>query len=199
MPRRYRMAARSAAVQETRRRIVEAAMALHTQQGILPTSYQEIAQRAGTALATVYRHFPTLDDLVRACAGGILVLRPLTPEQAAATFRGLTRLAARLEVLVYGTFDCYERDRGWLHAARREEDLVPALRDAARVLRDNLRTLTAAALEGHQPPERTITLIASLIDFPVWETLRTAGLNQAETAEEILELVRGHLARVGIL
>ncbi len=79
MPRRYRMDARAASVEQTRRRIVEAAKILHADQGILGTSYEEIARRADVAPATVYRQFPTLSDLLPACACSIHVLQPPSP------------------------------------------------------------------------------------------------------------------------
>jgi AcrR family transcriptional regulator len=199
VPRRYRMGTRAAAVEETRRRLVEASKELHAEQGILGTSYEEIARRAGVAPATVYRHFPTLNDLLPACARSIQVLRPLTMEQAAETFRGMSRPALRLEALVRGTCECYARDQGWLQAARREEELLPALRDVAQVQRDNLRLLVGAALAGTGASARTAAVIAALIDFPVWQAFRDMGLGAAETADQLLELVRDRLDQEAVL
>jgi AcrR family transcriptional regulator len=198
MPRRYRVAARAARVAETRRRIVEASQALHAAQGVLATSYEQIARQAGTAPATVYRHFPSLDDLLLACAHTVHVLRPLTPEQAAEAFRGLDGLELRLRVLVAGTCECYARDQGGLRAARREEDLFPAPLEVVRVQRGNLRLL-AAALAGTGAGKRTVRVVAALLDFPIWQSLRDAGLGEEETAAEILALVRSHLLREAVL
>src|SRR5947207_9411196 len=66
-PRTYRMTRRAAANAETRRRIVDAAITLHAEKGVLGTSWPDIAKRADVALGTVYRHFPSLDQLVPAC------------------------------------------------------------------------------------------------------------------------------------
>src|SRR5919112_1504395 len=66
-PRNYDMSKRAAAAAATRRRIVDATRELHTEQGIAATSWDQIAARAGVGVGTVYRHFPTLDDLVPAC------------------------------------------------------------------------------------------------------------------------------------
>src|SRR5438067_11979435 len=65
-PRAYRMTRRAAANAETRRRIVDAAITLHAEKGVLGTSWPDIAKRADVALGTVYRHFPSLDQLVPA-------------------------------------------------------------------------------------------------------------------------------------
>ncbi len=195
MPRRYRMSARAAAVEQTRQRIIAASMDLHAEQGILGTSYEEVAERADTSPATVYRHFPSLDELLPACAPSIQVLRPLAPGQADELFSDLKRPTLRMEVLVRGTCDCYARDHGWLNAARREEDLVPALGDIATTQRENLRLLTEAALAGHDVSARTLRAIVALIDFPFWKLLRDAGASDAEAADQILELVRDQLAK----
>ena len=43
-------------------------MHLHLEQGIVATTWEDIARRADVATATVYRHYPTLDELVGAAA-----------------------------------------------------------------------------------------------------------------------------------
>jgi AcrR family transcriptional regulator len=197
--RRYRMDTRAAAVEETRRRIVEAAKTLHAEQGVLGTNYEEIARRAGTSQATVYRHFPSLGELLPACARSIHVLQPLTPARARATFHGMEHPSLRVEVLVRGTCECYARDAGWLHAARREEDLFPALHEIVRVQRENLRLLARAALAGTEASERTVRVVAALVDFPVWQALRDAGLSDTEATAQVLELVRVTLIHEDIL
>src|SRR5918997_6556705 len=88
-PRKYDMGRRAAAVEETRRRIVDATLELHAAQGIAATSWDEIAARAGVGVGTVYRHFPSLDELVPACGRVSMKLLAL-PDRAdtAALFAG---------------------------------------------------------------------------------------------------------------
>ncbi len=50
----------------TRERIVHTAYELFTRRGIRAVSMDEVIARAGVAKATLYRHFPTKDDLVLA-------------------------------------------------------------------------------------------------------------------------------------
>src|SRR5438477_12067897 len=79
-PRNYRMTRRAAANAETRRRIVDAAITLHAEKGVLGTSWPDIAKRADVARGTVYRHFPSLDQLVPACTSEkALRMRPPGP------------------------------------------------------------------------------------------------------------------------
>ncbi|GAB4332029.1 MAG: hypothetical protein Kow0010_17740 [Dehalococcoidia bacterium] len=192
------MRARAAAAQQTRERIMEAAMTLHAEQGVLATSYEQIAQRAGTAVATVYRHFPTLADLLPACARSIHVLQPVTPELVKDLFRGLERPSSRMEVLVRGTCECYERDGAWLRAARYEEHLLEPLGNLARLQRENLALLVRAALEGANASEQTARVLAALIDFPVWDALQAAGLSAAGATDQVLALVHDQLAKENI-
>lgn len=59
MTRPYTLKRRAERQDETRRRIVEAAIELHQTIGPAATTVSEIAQRAGVGRVTVYRHFPT--------------------------------------------------------------------------------------------------------------------------------------------
>jgi AcrR family transcriptional regulator len=183
------MQAREMGVERTRERILEAARSLHAEQGIGLTNYEEIAHRAETSTATVYRHFPNLASLLPACADSIQVLRPATPLLAEQLFAGLDQPAQRIEVLVRGTCECYRRDGGWLAAARGEERSIEALRDIARTQAANLRLLSDAALEGLQMDGRRRQRIAALIDFPVWQSLKAAGFSEEEAEAEMLHLV----------
>ncbi len=58
---------RARARDETRERIVRATMQLHDEKGVAATSFLDVAKRAGTGAATVYRHFPDIGALVSAC------------------------------------------------------------------------------------------------------------------------------------
>jgi len=63
----YRMSKRAQQVDETRRRIVIATVALHGTVGPANTTISAIAEAAGVTRVTVYRHFPDEDALFAAC------------------------------------------------------------------------------------------------------------------------------------
>jgi|AP12_2_1047962.scaffolds.fasta_scaffold35094_1 AcrR family transcriptional regulator len=69
MSRRYQLRQRAERQEETRGRIVEAAVTLHGTVGIAQTTVTQIADLAGVGRQTVYRHFPDELTLVRACSG----------------------------------------------------------------------------------------------------------------------------------
>jgi len=64
----YRMTKRSAAVEDTRQRIIEATVTLHGTVGPAATTVMGVAEQAGVTRATVYRHFPDDTTLFEACS-----------------------------------------------------------------------------------------------------------------------------------
>jgi AcrR family transcriptional regulator len=69
MKRSYRLKQRAEGQDQTRQKIVDAAIQLHQAKGLSATSMNDIAQRAQVAKVTVYRHFPDVGTLVNACSG----------------------------------------------------------------------------------------------------------------------------------
>src|SRR5438105_3465915 len=190
------MTRRAEASDRTRKRIVEAAMVLQARHGILATSWDAIAGRADVATATVYRHFPSLAELLPACADSVFNSTGMpTPDRAAEIFAGAGTPLARLERLVRGTCDCYARGEGWLNAARRERELIPAVRDAVERQRQSVEVLVRIALQGARVGSRTIKALTALIDFPFWRSLSESGLTRHESEELIIDLVGVTLAR----
>src|SRR5712692_10288397 len=112
-PRKYELDQRAATMEATRRRIVEATIALHREKGIVATSYRDIARRADVGLGTVYHHFPAIDDLVMACGGRLLELtQPPGPD----VFAGLRARRRRVERLTSELFGWYGRYPAWRRA-----------------------------------------------------------------------------------
>lgn len=193
-PRRYEMQARSRSVAETRSRIIEAATELHTERGVLATSWEDIADRATVAPATVYRHFPSLVELIPACARSVFdIIRPPTLEEAGAKFARLRTPAERLEVLIRDSVHCYSKGEGWLHAARRERDLIPAVGEAVRVQEETLRTLVRAATDGLDLSRRDLAVLYAFCDFPFFKSLMVSGVRRNAVAGVIVELAVGYV------
>lgn len=190
------MGARAEAVADTRDRIIVAAKVLHAKRGVVTTSWEDIAEQAGVAMATVYRHFPSLDELVPACARSVFdIIQPPTLAEAAEKFESLGTPADRFEFFVRESCSCYAKGVGWLHAAHRERDFVPALDSALRVLEDSLEVLVQAAA-GRRLSPLDLRALFVLCDFPLWWELTSSGLSAREVEEELVSLVR---TRVGLL
>ena len=69
MARQYKLKARADKRDDTRQRIVDAAIELHQTIGPRATSVSDVARRANVGRVTVYRHFPDELSLARACSG----------------------------------------------------------------------------------------------------------------------------------
>src|SRR3712207_9176682 len=96
-PRKYDMSRRASAVAQTRRRIIDATRELHTAQGIGATSWDDIAARTGVGVGTVYRHFPSLDELIPACGEVSMEIVALPdPQNAASLFDGVDAAAEQI-------------------------------------------------------------------------------------------------------
>jgi AcrR family transcriptional regulator len=81
MTRKYRLKRRAERQDDTRERIVNAAIELHQTIGPAATTVSDIAERAGVGRVTVYRHFPDELTLFRACSGSYLQRNPLPDPQ----------------------------------------------------------------------------------------------------------------------
>jgi AcrR family transcriptional regulator len=191
-PRRYSREKRQAAVDETRARIVRATMELHHANGIVATSFEDIAKRADVATATVYRHFPTLDQLVGAC--GALTRQtivPPEPQDAPRLFAGAKSLPARVERLAREMAAFYERSqRSWVVVLRDCHQLQP-LRDVIAGHRAMLETYVREALTpiGDHLDARTVHVLCALVDYPLWQSLADRQLRLEEIIDELCRLV----------
>jgi AcrR family transcriptional regulator len=180
-PRNYDMSKRAAAAAGTRRRIVDATRALHTEQGIAATSWDQIAARAGVGVGTVYRHFPTLDELVPACGEVSMEVVGLpSPAEAPALLAGAADPVARL---VAEVFAIYERGAPELQVVRREPDAHPSVAELNDTLEATLEALVLAALPDGSPTDRAVT--RAMIDLDTWQALRTAGLDPEAAVAEV--------------
>src|SRR5215471_7307176 len=125
MTRTYQKTKRAEREAETRRRIVEATVALHTSVGPARTTISAIADKAGVQRHTVYSHFPEDDTLFAACTSHWASLHPFPPaepwEEAADP---LQRFALTLHD-VWGWYGDVESD---LELFFRDAELVPAVR-----------------------------------------------------------------------
>src|SRR5260370_7118200 len=111
---------------QTNRRIVQAAIGLHAERGVLDTSWQDIAERAGVSPVTVYRHFRSLSDLIPACARSFVdSVAPLAEEDARAAFAQLVLPMERLEMLIRDDCACYAPGRERFHTPIHTSDLFP--------------------------------------------------------------------------
>jgi len=188
--RSYSMKRRAEQQAGTRRLLVDAAVALHAEKGILNTKPAEIASRADVALTTYYKHFPSLGTLVTACTTRGLELIP--PPNPATLLALAPNSAQRIAPMVRMLFEYYQAREPWVYVGRTEQHLIPELRpvvDRQGALRDAF--VDAALGPGTDP--KIAGVIAALVDFWAWRTLRRErGLSQ----EEVISTVTAAVQRV---
>src|SRR6202171_707787 len=118
--RQYRMAGRAIKFHKTRDQIVRAAVRLHGENGVRETSWEAIGKSAGVSTATVYRHFPSLEALIPACAQAAFAAGAQLPTTAELTglFSGLASISERLERVITESCRCLPRGEGSLQRFR---------------------------------------------------------------------------------
>jgi AcrR family transcriptional regulator len=180
---------RRAAVEETRRRILEATLALHTEKGILGTSWQDIARRADVSVGTVYKHFPSLDELVPAC-GELMyaITRPPSLEDAPEIFAGAGPLEERLGRLISELFDFYERGAPYIETDIQERRL-PVVQEWEAHMRATIAGLVREALQPVGPDEETVGVVSALLDFSTFKSFMDRGIQKEQVAKTMNEVL----------
>ena len=187
-PRKYDMSRRASAAAQTRKRIIDATRELHGEQGIAATSWDDIAARAGVGVGTVYRHFPSLDELIPACGEiSMDVIALPDPDEAAPLFDGADDQEARVERLVGEVFAAYERGAPQLHAMRREPGVHPGVAEAAMHVEASLGALVDAAVGSDRK------VVRAMIDLGTWQALRDQGLQPAEAVDTVSRMLAARL------
>ena len=188
-PRKYTMDKRKAAVQETRQRIVEATLALHAEKGIFGTSWQDIAHRADVSVGTVYKHFPSLDELVPAC-GELMyaITRPPSLEDAPRIFAGADSTEERLGRLISELFDFYERGATYIETDFQERQL-PAVVEWEAYMRSIIAGLVREALVSAGPDERTVQAVSALLDFSTFKSFLDRDIPKEQAAKTMGEVL----------
>ncbi len=172
MARTYTLKRRAEKQEQTRRRIVDAAVELHGSVGPARTTFSMVAERASVQRHTLYAHFPDERHLLLACSAQHLRQSP--PPDAEA-WRAIDDAAVRLRqglAAIYGWFaqnadmaGCVLRDAE-SHAPTRE---IVALR-----LGPYFAAYHEVLGEGLETAQRALLHLA--LNFFAWRALRETGL-----------------------
>ena len=163
----YSLGKRAEKAEETRRRIVEAAVGLHCSIGPARTTVAQIAEKAGVQRHTYYAHFPEERDLFLACSAHALERDPMpdvggwasVPAGAERLRRGLAELYA-----------WYQRNAGQTACVLRDAETHALTRETVE-LRMMPTFMRMAERLGEGVPERARALIGVAMDFHCWRAL----------------------------
>ena len=190
--RTYELKRRAERQEETRRRIIDAAIELHTTRGPSRTTVQAIAERAGVTRPTVYAHFPDERSLFEACSGHVrATVPPPDPRPWDAIGDPSERLAAALRNL-YGY---YERLEPLLENVERDAAVIPLIAEmnTYRVrYREEVRDLLLRAWPTRGDARaRVRRVIGHALEFNTWQSLvRRQGCTNEEAVRLMLAFVR---------
>ncbi len=188
MTRTYTLKKRAEQQAETRQRIVEAAVELHSSLGPAATTLSMVADRAGVQRHTLYAHFPDERSLAMACSGLVHERDPL-PE--AAVWRAIADRTERFTAALSAIYTWYERNASLMacvmrdaehHALTRE---IVALRIGPVVA--GWHDVLGASLHARQ---RAMLYLA--LSFFTWRTLvGDGGLTQRAAVRVIVQAIDG--------
>ncbi len=177
---------------DTRRRIVDAAIELHTSVGPARTSISAVARKAGVQRLTVYRHFPREADLFEACTVHGWERNPL-PEFA--RWGAIRDPERRLRHALTELYAYYDRVGDAFLVIARDLPYVPALADANAPYFERWVEMRDVLATGWNPRRRRrrrlLAAIEHALDLTTWESLRRRrGLEPPEAVSLLVDLVR---------
>jgi AcrR family transcriptional regulator len=186
----YRLGKRAEQQAETRRRIVEAAVALHGEIGPAATTMTMLAERAGVQRHTLYAHFPDERSLLMACSGLFMERNPLPDPEPWRGLSGEARLRSGFEAL----YAWYGRNAAVNGCVLRDAEIHDGVREVAELRMappfGAIREVLGEGLDAGQ-----LAMLGLMMSFFSWRSLvRDEGLRPAEAASLAADAVLGATA-----
>lgn len=184
-------------MEETRDRITRAAFELHATVGPAQATISAIAERAGVQRHTVYRHFPDIVSLIRACtAHGMEITGLPQPERWEAIDAALVRLRVALEEM----YAYYRANERMIANVLRDLPVMPELAAGSSEYQDHLGRIWGTVLTPWNRlrgtrGQRVRALVSTALEFGTWQALTTrGGLTDAQAAGTMVGSVDAALA-----
>ena len=195
-PRTYELKRRAERQEETRRRIVEAAVELHTTLGPSQTSVKAIAERAGVTRPTVYAHFPDDRAMLVACSGHV---RDTVPPPDPEPWRAIADPEERLATALRELYAYYERLEPLIANVERDAGVIPLVAEMngyrVRYLEESRDLLAQAWSTRGRARTRTRRAIGHALQFRTWQSLvRGQGCRSGEAVDLMVTFVRAAAA-----
>lgn len=189
MSRSYVMNRRAESVEQTRARIVEAAMDLHGSVGPARTTISAIAERAGVERLTVYRHFPDEKSIFQACSAGWLERNPPPSLDALDSYNDPQE---RVAYALSEFYSYYERTRQMWERIYRDAPVVESLNEPWAAWKQFLAGTVARLIDGWplKKKQRRVKeiAIAHALDFAAYASLTTLGADRKTALRLMLRM-----------
>jgi AcrR family transcriptional regulator len=182
LPRKYALGKRAIQRADTRRRIIDAALALYQEKGVSTTTMLDVAHRADVAPGTVANHFGSAAALATEAITTILAdLRMPTPD----LFDDVDRLSDRIRLLVRELAAFFERSGPWYRVSQLEPTDVEFWADAEARFYGELNALVRAALGPLATDADAVAVVSAMLSTWVIGTIQATG-RSAETAVDLV-------------
>src|SRR6266540_3681558 len=187
MARKYELKRRAERQEETRRRIVEAAIELHRTKGPARTSLSDIARLAGVQRHTLYRHFPDEREIGLACSGLFFELNPPPdPER----WREIADMGERLRTGLGDVYAWYEQAEDMFACVLRDAEVHPLTRELHQLRgAEPMSRIRGTLASGLRKGKRVQAALDLALDFHAWRRLRASGLDPGEAARLMADTV----------
>ena len=184
MTRTYELKLRAERQQQTRQRIIDAAIELHQTVGPARTTLSDVARRAGVQRHTLYRHFPDERELLLACSGYYTTVNPMPdPKPWLAIAQPVERLRRGLTEL----YAFYELNEPMTSSVLRDSETHELTRQVVATNRGPERQRIREALEAGVRGRGRRAVIQLALAFSTWRTLvRDGGLTNAQAVETLV-------------
>ena len=179
------MGERAVQVDATRARIVEAAIALYTEQGISATTLRQIGERADIAPGTLRNHFPSRESLDNAMVERLQAEGPL-PELS--IYDGADTLEARLSRLVRVTGAFMDQAARLYRMWLRERMLTGPWSEAGAAYGARWDQLMRAALGPLAEDDEAMAVLRAVLQPAFFEGIR-AGTRSTDQVADIATAV----------
>ena len=189
MTRKYELKKRAERQEETRQRIVDAAIQLHRTKGPARTTFSDIAALAGVQRHTLYRHFPDERQMGLACSGHHFAQNP-PPDPV--EWVEIDDPSERLRVGLAALYSWYERSEDMFSRVLRDAEVDPLTRELFELrAAEPMRRIRGALAAGLGRSRRVQAALDLALDFHAWHRLWESGLDTTEAAGLMADVVVG--------
>jgi len=190
MTRKYELKRRAERQQQTRLRIVDAAITLHRTKGPSRTTLSDVARLAGVQRHTLYRHFPDEKELGLACSGRYMEDHP-PPD--AKRWLSIADTEKRRRVGLTELYAWFQTNEEMLSAVLRDAEVNPITAEmfqlrAGEAMAGIRETLSV----GLSRNKRTQAVVDLALDFYTWRRLARSGLSPMQAADVMTTAVKKH-------
>lgn len=180
------MSKRAERIDETRQRIVEAAVHLHGSIGPAATTIAGIAEQANVTRLTVYRHFPDDRALFDACSAHWLAQQTLPDPDS---WTEISDPAQRLRAGLADLYRFYRGGESMLTLVYRDRAALPDAHRQALDDQDDLHTTILLEAFPGAKGKRLRAVVAHAVSFWTWRSLCvTQGLSDQDAVEAMTSL-----------